>query len=146
MLALGQSTPVPYGDIQAQTAATRGRELGNETALLKLAELKRSQASEQEVMTAIQRDPELAKLLFGPSVLGSLQTAAPPGAPPAGAPMMQQTTIPGQSPGAPQMVPGGQDLSQFATQGAPQSTIASLGPQPRADAGAAQSGAGDGAA
>ena len=33
--------------------------------------------------------------------------------------MTQQQVMPGQSPGAPQTVPGGQNLSQFATQGAP---------------------------
>lgn len=82
------------------------------------------------MFAAIQRDPALAQQFFGGGpALGSLQTA--PGGPPSGGAMTQQQVMPGQPPGAPQVVPGGQDLSQFATQGAPQSTLASLGPQPQ---------------
>ena len=117
MLALGQGGPSPYGDIQAQTANTRTRELGNETALLKLAELKRSQASEEMVMAAIQKDPDLARLFFGESAMGQLGQAPggpPAAAPPSAGPLTQQTTMPGQPPQAPQMVPGGQDLSRNA--------------------------------
>ena len=118
----------PMEEAQQRTLL-QGRRMGNETSLLQLADLKNKQAAEQEMFAAIQQNPALAQQFFGAGpVLGSLQTA--PGGTGAG-PMMQQTTIPGQPPRAPQVIPGGQDLSQFATQGAPQSTLASLGPQPQ---------------
>ena len=146
MLALGQSTPAPFGDIQAQTAATRGRELGNETALLTLAELKRSQASEEEIMAAIQRDPALARLLFGDATLGGLGTpSAPGGVPSPGGGAITQRPLAG---GQPQTIPAYPDASRYAgvsPQGGgpippsvaqqvmpqvtpPQSTLAALGP------------------
>ena len=98
-----------------------------ETGLINLANLKRQQAAEQAVFERIQSDPDVAQQLFGGGpVLGSLQQ---PQVPPGAAPMTQQQVMPGQPPGVPQPVPGGQDLSRFAQQGAPgQSTIASLGP------------------
>jgi hypothetical protein len=110
-----------------QQALLQGRRSGNETALLQLADLKAKQQAEQMMFERIKNDPALAQQLFGGgSVLGSL---GPAGGPPGAAPLMQQTTMPGQPPGAPQMVPGGQDLSQFATQGgAPQSVLGFLGP------------------
>ena len=118
----------PVEEAQAQ-ANLQGKRTGNETALLTLFDLKQKQASEQEVMAAIQKDPRIAQLLFGGgSTIGSLGGAGAPGGPPQPS-LTQQTLTPGQPPGAPQTVPGGQDLSQFATQGAPtQSTIGSLGP------------------
>lgn len=122
MLELGRGGPSPYGDIQAQTARTRQGELSNETALLTLADLKRKQASEQEVLAFFQQHPELiAGLQQGQQggqvpILATLGQPQPggPGGPPGAGPLMQQTTMPGQPPGAPQVVPGGQDLSRFA--------------------------------
>jgi soluble lytic murein transglycosylase-like protein len=130
MQALATSTPAPYGDIQAQTFATRGRELGNETALLKLADLKRSQASEEQVVLAIKNDPELARLIFGGSTIGGLETAPPtPGAPQPGA--ITQSPLGG---GPAQQIPAYPNASQFATQGAPDQRprgFAPEGAQPR---------------
>lgn len=104
---LGQMPQIRPWDVatRSQTEA--------DTGLIKLAQLKQSQASEEELMLAIKNDPELRQRLFGDSILGSLQTK-PGGPPPGGAPMTQQSLMPGQLPGAPQMVPGGQDLSRYA--------------------------------
>ena len=78
----------------------------------------------------IKNDPRVREALFGGSTIGSLPTTGgPPGGPPAAAPLTQQSLMPGQPPGAPTVVPGGQDLSQFATQGAPTPTLATIGPQ-----------------
>jgi hypothetical protein len=100
-----------------------------QTGLIELQQLKEKQAAEQLMLERIKNDPALAQqLLGGGPVLGSL---SPAGGPPGAAPMMQQSVMPGMPPGAAQVVPGGQDLSQFATQGGPQSTLASLGPQPQ---------------
>jgi hypothetical protein len=107
------------------------------TGLLRLAEMKRQQETEARLRQFYQQHPDAALGPEAGSVLGSLGSA--PSGPP---PMMQQAVMPGQPPGAPQMVPGGQDLSRFATQGGPdqrprgfapeaappQSTIAGLGP------------------
>ena len=132
LIALMDPSAGPYSeDRETLGRIAHNRQL-TETGLLQLADLKRKQAAEQEMFAAIQQNPALAQQFFGGGggpVLGSLQT--PPGGPPGGGPMTQQTTMPGQPPSAPQVVPGGQNLSQFATQGAPQSTIASLGPQPQ---------------
>ena len=101
---IGQEQPRPW-DI-----ATRSQTQAD-TGLIELARLKQSQASEEEVMAFYRQHPEL--LVGGGSVLGSLGTA--PGGPPPGAgPMTQQTFGGGQPPGAPQIVPGGQDLSRYA--------------------------------
>jgi hypothetical protein len=127
---LGDTQPRPW-DV-AQRSIAEG-----ETGLLKLAELKRQQETEARLRQFYQQHPDAALGPEAGSVLGSLQTA--PGGPP---PMTQQQVMPGQPPGQPQMVPGGQDLSRFATQGGPdqrprgfapdaappQSTIAGLGP------------------
>lgn len=123
----------PAADQERYARTEHTRQL-TDTGLLELAERKRQQAAEQAMLARIQQDPELQQRLFGgggppQSTIGSLPTA--PGGP-GGGPMMQQQVMPGQPPGAPQMVPGGQNLSQFATQGSPpQSTLASLGPQPQ---------------
>jgi hypothetical protein len=101
-----------------------------QTGLIELQRLKESQQAEQEFLLAVKDNPELAQQLLGGSVLGSIGPAGgmpAPGGPPGGAQVTQQAFGPGGV-GPPQTVPGGQDLSQFATQGAPQSTLASLGP------------------
>ena len=117
---LGDTQPRPWD--MAQRSLAEG-----ETSLATLADLKRKQAAEAAMFEQIKNDPALAQQLFGGGpVLGSLQQ---PQGPPGAGPMTQQTVQPGQPPGAPQTVPGGMDLSQFATQGGPpQSTIGSLGP------------------
>ena len=122
---LGDTQPRPWD--QAQRSVTEAQ-----TGLMTLADLKAKQRAEQEFLLSVQNDPRVREALFGGSVLGSLGPGGMPatgGAPAPGA-MTQQTVLPGQPPSAPQTVPGGQDLSQFATQGAPppQSTIAALGP------------------
>ena len=109
---------------ELQRELLQQRRTGTETALLTLFEQKQKQAAEQEFLNAVKNDPEVAQRLFG--TIASLPTA---GGTPAPTSLTQQTVMPGQPSGAPQTVPGGQDLSQFATQGGPpQSTIASLGP------------------
>ena len=130
----------PFGEAYEGIERSR-RE--NETGLIALAEAKQKQAAEARMLEAIQNDPEVRQRLFG--TIGSLPTTASPGAPPAPGPMTQQQVMPGQPPGAPQTVPGGQDLSRFAgvspqgggplpagvgmpTVTPPQSTIGSLGP------------------
>ena len=113
-----------------QANQIQGGRTTNETALLQLADLKAKQQAEQEYLRAIQQNPALAQQLFGGSVLGSLGPGAP-AVPPGGA-LTQQPFGPTGAPGPAQVVPGGQDLSQFATQGGPpQSSIALLGPQPQ---------------
>jgi hypothetical protein len=95
-----------------------------QTGLIELQRLKESQAAEQEFLLAMKNNPELAQqLLGGGSVLGSLGTAP---APAPGA-ITQGTLGPGGV-GGTQTIPAPPNLSQFATQGAPQSTLASLGP------------------
>ena len=130
---------------ESQRELLQQRRTGNETALLTLFEQKQKQAAEQEFLNAVKNDPRVAQMLLGGSVLGSLGGA---GGQPAPTSLTQQTLMPGQPPGAPQTVPGGQDLSRFAgvspqgggpippdvmvqtmpTVTPPQSTIASLGP------------------
>ena len=110
---------------ESQRELLQQRRTGTETALLTLFEQKQKQAAEQEFLNAVKNDPRVAQMLLG--TIGSLPTTG--GGQPAPTSLTQQTIMPGQPPGAPQTVPGGQDLSQFATQGGPlQSTIASLGP------------------
>ena len=116
--------PQPYDVMEVNT-----QRAASQTALIQLEELKRAQASEAEVRAFLAQHPELALGGGMQSVLGG---GGPPPGPPGGAPLMQQQVIPGQAPGAPQVVPGGQNLSQFATQGAPppmQSTLGQAGPQ-----------------
>ena len=111
-LLMPQFKPYDLGGTLEQAHRIAGSQTANQTALLTLADLKAKQASEQEYLLAIKNNPEIAKLLLGGSTLGSLPTT---GGPPGAGPLTQQTTMPGQPPGAPQMVPGGQDLSRFAT-------------------------------
>ena len=136
---LGQMPQIRPWDVatRSQTEA--------DTGLIKLAELKAQQQAEQDYLLSVKNDPRVREALFGGSVLGSIGPAGGQGAPPAPGPMTQQTVMPGQPPGAPQPVPGGQDLSRFAgvspqgggplpagvgmpTVTPPQSTIGSLGP------------------
>jgi hypothetical protein len=100
---------------------------GSQTALIGLEELKRQQASEEQVRQFMAQHPELFMGQGQPppqSVLGG-GTGQPP--------MIQQSVMPGQPPGAPQMAPAGQDLSRFATQGQPPagSTLGQPGPPPQ---------------
>ena len=132
----------PFGE--AYEGIERSRQQ-NETGLLELAQAKQKQAAEAMMLERIKNDPALAQQLFGGSVLGSIGPAGGQGGPPAPGPMTQQQVMPGQPPGTPQTVPGGQDLSRFAgvspqgggplpagvgmpTVTPPQSTIAALGP------------------
>lgn len=118
-------------------AKTQQDALNYRTRLLEFQDLKREQETAARTRQFLQEHPEIVLGQGGGSVLGSLGAApgGPPRMPGAGPmpalgphPVTQQQMMPGQPPGAPQMVPGGQDLSQFATQGmTPQSTIASLG-------------------
>jgi hypothetical protein len=126
LLALADPNIKPwYEGQQGVNREQLGRQQA-QTGLIELQRLKESQAAEQAVLLAVKNNPALAQqLLGGGPVLGSLGTA---GGMPGAAPMTQQAFGPGGAPGPAQMVPGGQDLSRFATQGAPQSTIASLGP------------------
>ena len=121
---------------ETNQANLQGKRTGNETALLTLFDLKQKQASEQEVMAAIQKDPRLAQLLFGGgSTIGSLEQALG-GTPAAPGSLAQPTLMPGQDPsrGAGVSPQGGgpippnvaQQLQPQVTP--PQSTIASLGP------------------
>ena len=143
---------MPQYDPQ-QVALTQQRlqsgRLGNETALLQLAELKRQQASDAEVMQFMQQHPEL--VLGGGQgqptpLLGSLTAGAPPGGA-SGA--ITQSPLGG---GPVQTVPAYPDASRYAvvspqsggpippevaaqltpTVTPPQGTLASLGPQPQA--------------
>ena len=115
--------PQPY-----DVMAVNKERAASQTALIQLEELKRSQATEAEVRAFLAQHPELA-------LGGGMQSTLGGGMPqvPGSAPLMQQQVMPGQPPGAPQMVPGGQDLSRFATPGGPpmQSTLGAPGPQPQ---------------
>ena len=122
---LGEPNIKPYNEQELTENRIRFGNTQNQTQLLELAELKRQQEAQAQARAYYQQHPEAALGQGGGPVLGSL-------APTGGGPMTQQTTIPGQPPGAPQVVPGGQDLSRFATQGGPpQSTLASLAPPPQ---------------
>jgi hypothetical protein len=113
MLGESQIRPWSQGVIEANRA---------ETGLLELADLKRQQETAARVRQHYQANPQELLGGAGGSVLASPALTAGAG------PMTQQTVIPGQPAGAPQVVPGGMDLSQFAT-GQPQSTLASLAPR-----------------
>jgi hypothetical protein len=110
----------------------------NETGLIELTKQKQLQAAEAAVMARIQNDPEVARQLFGDSIIGSLmQPQAPPGAGP-----ITQSPL-GGGPG--QQIPAYPDASRYAgvspqgggplpagvgmpTVTPPQSVIGSLGP------------------
>lgn len=129
-LLMPQFQPYDMGRTLTQATNIQGGMTQNQTRLLELAALKEQQAAEAAMYARIQNDPALAQQLFGGSIIASLPTTGgPPAVPGAGA-LTQQPFGPGGV-GPPQTVPGGQDLSQFALQGGPpQSTLASLGPQP----------------
>ena len=115
-LLMPQFKPYDLGGTLEQAHRIAGGVTNNQTALLTLADLKAKQASEQEYLLAIKNNPEIAKLILGGgSTLGSPDLLqATPAVPPGGA-LTQQPFGAGQPPGAPQMVPGGQDPSRFAT-------------------------------
>jgi hypothetical protein len=126
LLALMDPEQKPWSEgVESVNRAERGRQL-NETGLIEMAERKRQQQTEALVRQRLQQNPGLL-LDPGGSTLASPALTMPPG----GGPMTQQTVLPGQPPGAPQPVPGGQDLSQFATGGPSQSTLAGLAHPPR---------------
>jgi soluble lytic murein transglycosylase-like protein len=133
MLALGDTGIKPYNEQELIENRIRSGNLQNQTGLLELAALTRQQETAARTRQALQENPGLV-LGGGGSTLASPALTMPQG----GAPMTQQTVMPGQPPGAPQTVPGGQDLSRFATPppggmpgGGPQSTLGGLAPQPR---------------
>ena len=102
-----------------------------QTRLAELTEFERAQQAAQAAREFHMRHPQESLYGWQPQAPQSILGGA--GLPQA--PMMQQTFGGGMPPGAPQVVPEGQDLSQFATQGAPgQSTIG----QPRAGQGPPQ--------
>lgn len=119
--------PQPYDVMEVNT-----QRAASQTALIQLEELKRAQASEAEVRAFLAQHPELA---LGGGLQSTLGGGGMPPGPPAGAgPLMQQQVVPGQAPGAPQVVPGGQNLSRFAGVSPPggppmQSTLGGPGPQ-----------------
>jgi hypothetical protein len=129
MSLLGETGIKPYNEQELTENRIRGGQISNQTGLLELAALRRQQETAAQARAYFAANPQA---LFGDqqvpqSTLGSL-------APAGGGPLTQQTTAGGQPPGVPQMVPGGQDLSRFATQGGPpQSTLASLAPGPQAN-------------
>jgi hypothetical protein len=134
MSLLGETGIKPYNEQELTENRIRGGQISNQTGLLELAALRRQQETAAQARAYFAANPQA---LFGDqqvpqSTLGSL-------APAGGGPLTQQTTVPGQPPGVPQMVPGGQDLSRFAgglgtdPGGPPQSTLGSLAPQPQAN-------------
>ena len=158
------------GDFEVPTWAAGVREVADarrsqtagQTALLELADLKRKQASEQEYFAFFQQHPELLTGEGGGPVLGSLgqtggaggQTGAITQRPLGGGPAQQIPAYPdasryaGVSPQGGGPIPPGMAQQVMPTVTPPQSTIASLGPARAApaDAGAAQSAPGPGAA
>lgn len=123
LLRQPEFAPFDLGRTLTQATNIHGGQLSNQTRLLELEELKRNQAAQALAEQYMQQHPEA--FFGGGQQLPMLSTL---GQPAAGAgPLTQTTTRPGQPPGAPQVVPGGQDLSQFATQGGPQSTLGTLG-------------------
>ena len=108
----------PAGPPQPYDAMAVNKErMANQTALLGLEQLKRGEATQAEVMQWAKDNPEawlgLLQGQGGGGMQSTLGGGMPPG-PPGGAPLMQQQVVPGQPPGAPAVVPGGQDLSRFA--------------------------------
>lgn len=117
-----------------------------QTGLIELARLKQSQASEDEVMRAIQQNPALAQQLLGGSVLGSIGPAGGTGAPGGpqpgaitqsplgGGPAQQIAAYPdasryaGVSPQGGGPIPPGMGQQMMPQVTPPQSTLASLGP------------------
>ena len=127
-LLLPQLPPVDYGRAMNQGLLGGSQMVQGQTQLLELAELRRQQEEAAAARQFMQQYPDL--VLQGGMPTSTLGSLAPTGGPPGGAPMTQQAFGPGGV-GPTQVVPGGQDLSRFATQGTPTSTLASLGPQPQ---------------
>jgi hypothetical protein len=132
MALLGDPGIKPYAEQELTANRIQSGNLTNQTSLLQLEELRRQQEAAALARQYYQANPQ--DLLAGgggpQSLLGSLDLTAG-----GGGPMTQQQVLPGQPPGVPQPVPGGQDLSRFATGGMPgsppQSTLGSLAPQPQ---------------
>ena len=91
--------------------AARSRSQG-QTALLDVADLKAEAGQPSKRMCWPSRTiRRCASSSLAARPLARLPTT---GGPPAAGPLTQQSTMPGQPPGAPTVVPGGQDLSRFA--------------------------------
>ena len=117
------STPVPQYDPQQvalmQQRLQSGR-IDQQTSLLALQEQQRQQEAEARVRQAVQQDP---RLLFGDSVLGTLDQPGP-GAPPGA--ITQQAFGPGGVSGPAQTIPA--LMQPNANLGMPQSTLGALTP------------------
>lgn len=125
LLRQPEFAPFDMGRTLTQAENITGGRLSNQTRLIELEALRRQQDAQAVARQAIQQDPSLLLGGGGPqSTLGSPALTMPQG----GGPMTQQAFGPGGM-GQPQPVPGGQDLSRFATDappGGPQSTLAGL--------------------
>jgi hypothetical protein len=114
----------PYSEgEESVNRAALGRQR-TQTGLIELEDLKRQQETNARVRQYYQQHG-LGAVLGDPALLVPGGAGGMPG----GGQVTQQQVVPGQPPGVPQPVPGGMDLSQFATGGAPQSTLAGLHPQ-----------------
>ena len=124
----------PWSEVeQSYNEAERGR-LANQTRLLELAELKRQQEAQQLARQYYQQNPGALLGDQGQAmpILSTLQTV--PGGPPGG-PFTQQTYRPGEAPTR-QTVPAPMQPNANLggmPGGPPQSTLASLAPQPQAN-------------
>lgn len=105
----GQNMPLSYTESMKGILSNERQESAARTDLLTLADLERQQQTQAAMREYYRLHPEEALGLQ--STLGG---GMPPGPPAGGGPLMQQQVVPGQPPGAPQVVPGGQDLSRFA--------------------------------
>ena len=124
-LLMPQFAPADLGRSMNQGILGGSQMVAGQTALLTLQEEKQKQAAQARIFEAIKTNPALAQQLLGGSVLGSL---GPAGGPQPGGPQPGPITQSPMGGGAAQQIAAPPDLSQFATQGQPQSTIASLGP------------------
>ena len=95
MLALGDTGIKPYNEQELIENRIRSGNLQNQTGLLELAALTRQQETAARTRQALQENPGLV-LGGGGSTLASPALTMPQG----GAPMTQQTVMPGQPPGA----------------------------------------------
>lgn len=117
------------GQAMNRGIAGAGQQIQNQTHLLELTELQRAQQAAEEARQWQMQHPEESLYGWRPEAPGSYLGGA--GLP--DAPMMQQTVGGGMPPGAPHVVPPGQDLSRFATQGAPGQGMAPPGQGPPHD-------------
>jgi hypothetical protein len=128
MLALRDPGIKPYNEQELTANRIQYGNLANQTQLLTLQDLQRQQEAAAMARSAIQQDPRLGG--FGGGPMPTLASLGPMDG--GGAPLTQQSFGPGGV-GATQTVPGGMDLSRFATGQAPGGgpVLASVG-QPQA--------------